>query len=306
MRLLFFLLITSLLSGCEFWFDNFTKQGEASVYLSTVPRAELSEVTLAISQIEMQHSAGQWHTLAVKNNSSSKNLQQIPPNNPLLIAQQDKLPAGEYKRLRISFDASSGKVIARDNGGFFNVDTVGTLSVDIASGFNLKRDQQADLLLTLDLQHALVKYESDNNWFYRLEAQALRAVPLNAAYIYGHIQQAAWQSLECDTAEFTDTDELVNSYVYLYKDNDQERDELLDLQLTNTQAPIATAAVMANGSDTSKQQYRFSAIPEGRYILALTCHGERDHPSVHNSDVVISKGNRVNFGGSSNQRVNFN
>lgn len=306
MRILSILLITLLLSGCEFWFDNFAKQGPISVYLSSVPRAELSDVTLTITQVEVQHSAGQWHTLNVENNISQDNLQHLPPDKPLLLAQQDDLPEGEYTRLRVSFDTPAGEAITRNNGGLFNLYAANTLDVDIASQLKLKKDQERDLLATLDLQRALTEYDDVNEWYYRLEAQALRAISRDAHYIHGDIAETIWQSLDCDEAEFTDNDERLGSYVYLYQDEGQELDNLADLQLSNNQTPIATAVVTANESDTGTQHYRFSPLPEGDYILALTCHGERDHPSTHNSDVFISTGKKLSVTGTSNQRLNFN
>ncbi len=306
MRISSLLLITLLLSGCEFWFDNFTKQGEVAVYLSSSPRAELSGVTLTITQIEIQHSAGQWHTLDISSNINQKNLQHVSSDAPLLMAQQENLPEGEYTRLRVSFNTPAGETIARDSGGLFNLYAANTLSVDITPRFKINKDQKRDLLATLDFQRALAEYEDDNEWYYRLETQALRVTPRNEGYIYGNITDAAWQPLDCNEAEFSDNNERLGGYVYVYQDKQQELHKLTDLQLDNDQAPIATAAVIADESDSSKQQYRFSPLPEGDYIVAITCHGERDHPSGHNNDVLISTGKKLSVTGTSNQRMDFN
>jgi len=305
-RIFFILLITLLLSGCEFWFDNFTKQGEMAIYLSSSPRAELSDVTLTITQIEVQHSAGQWHTLNVESNIHQNNLQHLSPSQPLLIAQQNNLPEGEYTRLRVSFNTPAGEAMARDSGGIFALYAANTLSVDITPRFNINKDQKRDLLATLDFQHALAEYEDDSERYYRLETQALRITPRNMSYIYGDITDTAWQPLDCNEVTFSDNNERLGSYVYVYQDKQQELDKLTDLQLNNDQAPIATAAVVANESDSSKQQYRFSSLPEGDYIVALTCHGERDHPNARNDDVLTSVGQKLSITGTNNQRINFN
>lgn len=291
MRTILSLFIILLLSGCEFLFGNFDKQGEVEIYATSVPRAELSQAQLSITGIELQHSAGQWHTLKVEDNLQPINLQHISPDDPLLLAQQDKLPEGEYTHVRLHFDNLAGEATVRSTGGVFPLYTTNNLSAEIHPRFTLKKDGKETLLAALDLHKALAYYEDDAEWYYRLESTALAATPKNTGYLYGHIAEEAWQNLDCEEAQFGDNDERINSYVYLYQDRQQNVDQLPDLQLNQAEAPIATAAVMEQ--ENGQTSYRFAPMPSGDYLIALTCHGEQDHPNWQDKEVLISTGERL-------------
>lgn len=305
MRTLFLLLLILPLSGCDFWFDSFDKKSDVSLFISSTPRTSLDIVELTINKIELQHSAGQWHTLTLNHELKERNLQTITSENPLLIASGSALPKGEYIKVRLYFDTPAGTTNTRQTNGQFEVFASNDITLEIEPRLHLVEGEKSELLLTIDFQHGLAYYEDDYDWYYRLEPQSLRAMPRDTQYFYGSISENTWKNLGCDTPEFTENNERLGSYVYLYRDKDQDLNKLSDLIINNTDAPVATALAIVTNTDTQQSKYRFAPTPSGRYILALTCHGDDDHPNVHNVDVVISQGEKVQLKAKNNYRLDF-
>lgn len=305
MRLLYLLMLILPLSGCDFWFDNFNKKSEVALFVSSTPRTELEAVEININKIELQHSAGQWHPLPLNQELRGRNLQNITSATPLQIAQQDTLPKGEYTKIRVHFIPPAGLAHNRKTNGRFDVFTANEITVDIEPRLRLQEDKQSQLLLAFDFQQALAYYEDDYEWYYRLEHQGLHATPRDSQYFYGDINESAWQSLGCNAQDWTENNERIGSYVYLYRDSNQNIDALSDVIINNTNAPVATAVAVAKNSDAQQSQYRFSPMPSGHYILALTCHGDNDHPLAHNPDVLVTRGKKVQLTEGSNFRLNF-
>lgn len=306
MRFLYLLILILPLSGCDFWFDNVDKKSEVALFVSSTPRTGLDTVEINVSDIELQHSAGQWHSLTLNQELRGRNLQEITNATPLQIASKDNLPEGDYTKIRVRFPAPAGLAHTRKTNGQFDVFITNEITVNIEPKLRLQEDKRSELLLAFDFQQALAYYEDDYEWYYRLEHQGLRATPRDSQYFYGNISESAWQSLGCNASELTENNERIGSYVYLYQDKNQNIDELSDVIINNTNAPVATAVAVAKNSDTQQSQYQFSPMPSGHYILALTCHGENDHPIANNPDVLVTRGKKAQLTESNNHRLNFN
>lgn len=305
MRLFFLLGIIALLSGCELWFDNVNKQGDVELYLSTVPRAEVSDTFLTITKAELQHNAGQWHELTLEKDLSQRNLQRIHITKPLRIANAKNIPKGRYTTLRLTFPVPAGRSVRRDTGGTFNTTISSTVEIPITPEFSIAKGETSSLLLPLDFQKNLAFYEDEYDIHYEIEASQLSAIAMEAGRISGRISENALNNLNCESTTLTTNNEREGAYVYLYKDSGQSLDTLADIMLGAQESPVATAAIKAT-DEGNTYEYHFAPQPQGDYVLALTCDGLKDHPLYKNTTVKLSEGIRVKVPARGETTVNIN
>jgi len=303
-RLLLLMFIALLSTGCELWYNSDKQKGDLRILIAASPKAELSEAYLSITKIKVQHQAGQWHEVPLSGNYDSTNWQTIQLSNPLTLAHSKQLPEGYYRAIKVYFEPAAGRAIRRDNGWNWPLYTSDEYTMEFANSIYVEGNQRNEALLWLDLQHSLGFYEDTYETYYRLQSPGLYAYHNSHSHVRGTITNSAWNQLNCPTPSLNDQNQLVGAYAYLYYQQQQNSNQLLDLQFNNPQAPFMSVPVYQNSSGGF--YYQSPPLKHDNYIVAITCTGAQDTLYANNpTTVYLSSGHLFYLNKNSGFIINF-
>jgi len=302
-RLLFLTLLIALTSGCEIWYDSRHQQGDLRVHMAASPQAELSAAYLSIARVEVQHVAGQWHQVPLDESTQEINWQSTPLEHPVRLARGEKLPEGHYHAIRIFFNRTEGTAERHNDGAQFALYTSDVYKAELDEPLRVDGQHSSEILVWLDLQRSL-RFNSDTNEsYYRLYSPGIYAYSQNAGHIHGTITTQRWANLNCPTPQYGKHNQLFGAYAYIYRNQQQNLNQLLDLQ-PSEQAPIMSSPVYQHSN--GEFYYRTPPLPSGHYIVALTCNGLADNPlSDDRATVRISTGITVRLNSNTGFTINF-
>lgn len=305
MRILIFLLLATLTSGCELWFDDDqSKKGDLIFETATSPKGELSSVSLPIDKIEIQHSADQWHELTLKDSSIDTNIQKHKATDHKKLTEKTKLPKGKYKNLRIRFAEPVSFVTQRQDEFQFELALPNEIVVPLDNTIKISNEESQTAQLWWDLSKSLARVE--DNDFIRYEftsEQAVQVFSEKGATVSGDISPSALSDLSCDSSTDDKTDHLLNGYVYVF--NDDNEDAPHDIGPGTNEDVLITLPVYLDKKANGEQYYYQSPkLAEDKYQLAFTCGDEFDHPNFDN-DISFSSVQKLNLKSSTQQTVNF-
>lgn len=303
MRFFFLTLLITLTSGCEIWYDARHQQGDVRVQMAASPQAELSAAYLSIARVEVQHTAGQWHQVPLNERNQETNWQNTSLDNPVALARSKQLPEGRYHAIRIFFHRTDGSAERHADGAQFALYTSDVYTAELAEPLRVDGRHKSDILVWLDLQRSLSFYSDTNENYYRLDNPGIYAYSQNAGHIHGTIGTQRWANLNCPTPQYSQHNQLLGAYAYIYRNQRQNLSQLLDLQ-PNDQAPIMSSPVYQRSN--GEFYYRTPPLPSGNYIVALTCNGQADQPqSNDHATVPISIGISVRLNSNTGFTINF-
>ncbi|MCK7553099.1 DUF4382 domain-containing protein [Marinobacter goseongensis] len=236
--------------------------GTVSFGITDAPATDLSNVTVAFTEIRLKPTDGDWISFPLEGFETVNMLDlQGGVSEPLITDQE--VPAGEYSQVRLIVDTENSFVKRSDTG-----DTEFSLAVPSGEQSGLKlqgdfivaADTSTSFTIDFDVRKAVVDPQGNALADFMLRP-ALRLVNnLEVGSIAGSVDESTIIQVRCSV-----NDPAYDGMVYVYQGSDAT---IGDLGSENE--PLLTAPVAFDG-EVSEYNYTAAFLMEGEYTVSYTC-----------------------------------
>lgn len=238
--------------------------GTVSFGITDAPATNLSNVTVAFTEIQLKPNDGDWVSFPLEG-FETVNMLDLQGGISAPLITDEEVPAGDYAQIRLIVDTENSFVTRTDTG-----DTQYTLAVPSGEQSGLKlqgdfvvaADTSTSFTIDFDVRKAVVDPQGGALADFMLKP-ALRLVNnLEVGSIAGTVDGSTVIQVEC--ADPTTNDGMV----YVYQDSDATTGDL-----GSENEPLLTAPV-AFDADASEYSYTAAFLVAGNYTVSYTCDAD--------------------------------
>ncbi|MGB1950989.1 MAG: DUF4382 domain-containing protein [Marinobacter sp.] len=268
--------------------------GTVSFGITDAPATDLSNVTVAFTEIRLKPTDGDWISFPLEGFETVNMLDlQGGVSEPLITDQE--VPAGEYSQIRLIVDTENSFVKRSDTG-----DTEFSLAVPSGEQSGLKlqgdfivaADTSTSFTIDFDVRKAVVDPQGEALANFMLRP-ALRLVNnLEVGAIAGSVDESTVIQVQC-----ADNDPAYDGMVYVYQGSDATVGDL-----GSENEPLLTAPV-AFDEEASEYNYTAAFLVEGEYTVSYTC--DPDDNEVADEELEFLDTRNVTVTAGSEATANF-
>lgn len=268
--------------------------GTVSFGITDAPATNLSNVTVAFTEIRLKPVDGDWVSFPLEGFETVNMLDlQGGISEPLIT--DEEVPAGEYSQIRLIVDTENSFVTRSDTG-----DTEYSLAVPSGEQSGLKlqgdfvvaADTSTSFTIDFDVRKAVVDPQGGALADFMLRP-ALRLVNnLEVGSIAGAVDESTIIQVQC-----ADNDPTFDGMVYVYQGSDATTGDL-----GSENEPVLTAPVAFDG-EASEYNYTAAFLVEGEYTVSYTC--DPDDNEVANEELEFLGTRNVTVTAGSQTTANF-
>ena len=247
--------------------------GTVSFGITDAPAMDLSNVTIAFTEIRLKPENGQWVEFPLEG-FEQVNLLDLQGGLSEPLITDEEVPAGTYTELRLIVDTDNSFVKRESTG-----DSEYSLAVPSGeqSGLKLKgdflvaADTTTNFTIDFDVRKSIVNPQGKALADYMLKPSLRLVNNLEVGSISGQVDVALIRSTRLEDEALTDCE--YDGAVYVFSG---ENAETSDLNVNNEEGNPLMIVPVEPDDESSLYSYTAAFLPEGNYTISYSCQEDNN------------------------------